>query len=41
MKNQNLDSRWNSLNDYNNSVTLPSDIVTGKEFRRMKRKNKC
>jgi len=32
-----LETKWNSLSDYNRSVALPSAIITGKEFRRLKR----
>lgn len=29
-----------TLKEYNNSVLVPFDILTGKEFRRLKRKRK-
>lgn len=38
MNNSKIDNHWISLKEYNNSVTLTSSILTGKEFRRLKRK---
>ena len=38
--NQLLKELPRTLKQYNNSVLLPIDILTGKEFRRLKRKKK-
>jgi hypothetical protein len=39
MKTQKVDYPQ-TLSDYNNSLTIAGKILTGKEFRRLKRKNK-
>ena len=40
MNNKPRIEKANNLSDYNKSVLLSVDILTGKEFRRLRRKNK-